>query len=171
MALGKSASSQETIAPLSLNYCGPNALLVALTLLDVETRMERILGQVQLTERGTSLNSLRESANAHGVNAVGYRLDWGSLQNAVKGRGSVAIVDVDGHFVVLTAVGDSLFVVDPPRGPERVVFSRPDLSDRIGLAIPVKGARGVRRILRWTGIALIISKPTPVTDFLGGSLF
>lgn len=155
------------IAPLPPNYCGPNALLVALTLLGFDTSMDRILEKVEITERGSSLSSLQTCAVAHGAKATGYRLDWGSLKREVRKASTIAILDVDGHFVVLTAAGDSLYVIDPPKSLERVLIEREDLSDRVGLIIPVMGESGRRRTLRWTGVALMVSRDRSIADILG----
>ena len=159
------SQAQDATGARPRNFCGPNSLLIALTLLSIPSSMESILQEIALTDSGTTLRDIKVAAIRHGAECEGYRMSWGDLLQEIDG-GAVAIIDVDNHFVSMFGKHGRYFISDPPRDleevREEVTLDRPDLDSRIGLVLPVETeGGGIRRFLSWSGVALIIrSKQT-----------
>lgn len=100
------------------NDCGAAALGMVLGAFGRPVDLEALERELLIGPRGVSMLTLKDTAERHGLEAVGLRVDWTGLDRLPLP--AIAFVSGD-HFVVLLRAGSShVELADPARGRLRL---------------------------------------------------
>jgi len=133
---GNSAGDDKSMAYLGVervilqnrsNNCGLAALMMVFEYHGIRVSQEEMERKAKPARQGVSISTLKELSQSFGLQATGWRLNFGDL----PGVQFPAILFVENHhFVVLDSMGEgeSVFVSDPAIGrlriPRKVLMDR-----------------------------------------------